>query len=219
MFEAFISHIQCWGLVQHGVNARIGLERREMTLNLVDQVTPSSPSLTRQWRVNPYCRSRGISSSESSSMSVTVFCDFKRRESRNQTPFCLSVYLFTIICLLSQLINVESACSAPAGSYCSAGDTSGETVFAYTDAAVQTYTVPSGASLLEVEAWAGGGGGAGTSNADVTGADGGAGGYSRCVVDVSALTTLEVLVGEGGGGGSTSVTTTTSGQVTGVKQI
>jgi len=90
------------------------------------------------------------------------------------------------------------------------GDCFGEVVFTY-QGSLQNYTVPTGATFVEVELWAGGGGGGRTTDSNVIAARGGSGGYTRCAVNVTDIMTLEVLVGEGGGGASSSYSTSGSG--------
>jgi hypothetical protein len=53
----------------------------------------------------------------------------------------------------------------------------GEVVFGFTGA-LASYVVPAGVELVSVEAWAGGGGGAGPTRAEWSGENGAAGGYS-----------------------------------------
>ena len=83
-----------------------------------------------------------------------------------------------------------------------------------------SYTVPSGVTELQVEAWGGGGGGGGYSGGGGGGGGGGAGGLVEALVPVtSGVNTCSVevgsgggvvVVGSGGGGGQSSVTCGTS---------
>jgi len=66
-----------------------------------------------------------------------------------------------------------------------------------------TWTKPVGITKVIVEVVGGGGGGGGTeASSNKAGSGGGGGGYSRKIIDVSAVTSVEVTVGAGGSGGA-----------------
>lgn len=72
----------------------------------------------------------------------------------------------------------------------------------------QTWTVPSGVSVIKVELWggAGGGGGAGVYSYSLNnGGDGGSGGYSQTVLNVVPGQQYNIVIGQGGSAGSNAM--------------
>lgn len=66
-----------------------------------------------------------------------------------------------------------------------------------------TWTRPAGITKIVVEVVGGGGGGSGE-GASTTGSGGAGGGYSRKIIDVSAIPSVSVTIGGGGAGGATA---------------
>lgn len=60
------------------------------------------------------------------------------------------------------------------------------------------WTVPAGVTSITVEAWGGGGGGSGRGTSNGSGGGGGGGAYSRSILTVTPLSSLNVIVGNGG---------------------
>jgi len=103
------------------------------------------------------------------------------------------------------------------------GSTSPGGIAEYTSSG--SFTAPAGVTHITVELWGGGGGGGGggldmpTSDCEsalggfciFNGAGGGAGGYTRAVIPVTAGTTYSVIVGSGGSGGPASGTAGSGG--------
>lgn len=78
----------------------------------------------------------------------------------------------------------------------------GKQVQVYSTAGTSTFIKPSGISVIYVKMVAGGGGGGNSAAAANSGAGGGAGGYSEGPVDISSLSSVQVVVGAGGAGGN-----------------
>jgi len=73
--------------------------------------------------------------------------------------------------------------------------------YSYTGSA-QTFSVPSGLSSLTAYIWAGGGGGGGQQDGSGgKGSSAGSGGYAKAVINLSGLSTLYLVVGQGGTSG------------------
>ena len=80
----------------------------------------------------------------------------------------------------------------------------GPNVFTYTGSA-QTFSVPSGLTSLTAYIWAaGGGGGAHEDGSGSKGSGAGSGGYAKAVINLSGLTNLYLVVGQGGTSGQVS---------------
>ena len=75
--------------------------------------------------------------------------------------------------------------------------------FSYTGS-IQTWTKPAGITSVTAYVWGAGGGGGGRGTAGTFGKIGGAGAYSTAVINVSSLSNLYLVVGQGGFGGGTN---------------
>ncbi|WP_267881093.1 MULTISPECIES: glycine-rich domain-containing protein [unclassified Streptomyces] len=64
--------------------------------------------------------------------------------------------------------------------------------------------VPAGVTSVFVQAWGAGGGGAGSDSIH-TGGGGGAGGFAWCVLDTTAVSSIQVTIGAGGAGGAPGI--------------
>ena len=69
---------------------------------------------------------------------------------------------------------------------------------------IQTFTVPAGVSTVNVYCWGAGGGGSLTYRNNLNGIVAGSGSYVKATLNVSVLSTLNIIVGQGGARGTSN---------------